>query len=201
MDHRDWDERYRTADLLWSPTPNAFVERELGDLAPGRAIDLAAGEGRNALWLASRGWRVTAVDFSAVALDRGRARAAELDLEVDWVRADLTSYEPETGGFDAVLVAYLHLPWPSMEAVLRRAAAAVVPGGTFLLVGHDADNLSRGYGGPQSATVLYTPAQVVGALTDLQVACAETVERAVDTAEGPRVALDCLVRATRAEST
>ncbi|MFL6133228.1 MAG: class I SAM-dependent methyltransferase, partial [Nocardioidaceae bacterium] len=73
MDARAWDERYAASELIWSATPNRFVEAELTSLPPGRAVDLAAGEGRNALWLADRGWHVTAVDFSLAGLDKGRA--------------------------------------------------------------------------------------------------------------------------------
>ena len=85
MDAEAWNERYRTSELMWSAGPNQFVEAELADLAPGRAVDLAAGEGRNAIWLARRGWQVTAVDFSQVALDKGRAIAG--DLPIAWVCA------------------------------------------------------------------------------------------------------------------
>ncbi|PLW74405.1 class I SAM-dependent methyltransferase, partial [Streptomyces sp. DJ] len=81
MDSREWDERYASRELVWGAEPNRWLVREVEDLAPGRALDLAAGEGRNALWLADRGWRVTAVDFSRTALDRGRRLAAGLPAE------------------------------------------------------------------------------------------------------------------------
>jgi SAM-dependent methyltransferase len=197
MDAGDWNQRYRGAELLWSEGPNQFVERELAELAPGRAIDLAAGEGRNAIWLAERGWQVTAVDFAQVAIERGQARARARGVHVDWVVADLTEYPPAAGGYQLVLIAYLQLPWEPMQNLLARAASAVALGGTFFLIGHDARNLEQGHGGPRSAEVLYSPAQVAGALGDLMVDRAETVERRVDTAQGPQVALDCLVRATR----
>jgi SAM-dependent methyltransferase len=193
----DWDERYRGTSLLWSEGPNQFVERELASLPAGRALDLAAGEGRNAIWLAERGWRVTAVDFSRVAIDRGRERARDRGVDVTWVVDDVLAWQPPECGFELVLVAYLQLPWAEMERVLARATAAVAPGGTFFLVGHDVENLTRGHGGPRSAEVLYSPAQVAGALGDLDVVCAATVERRVDTPDGPRTALDAVVRATR----
>src|SRR6476660_4887782 len=96
MDARQWDQRYADTELVWSVTPNQFVAAELADLPPGRAVDLAAGEGRNAIWLASRGWDVTAVDFSQVALDKGDRLAADdpRGLDVTWVRADATTWEP-----------------------------------------------------------------------------------------------------------
>src|SRR5207244_12631949 len=88
MDATAWDERYRSAELVWGVRPNRWVERELADLPPGRALDLACGEGRNALWLAARGWQVTAVDFSAVALDKARAlESQQSSPPAAWMRA------------------------------------------------------------------------------------------------------------------
>jgi len=198
MDSSTWDARYAAApDLVWSREPNRFVVEELAGLPPGRAIDLAAGEGRNALWLAERGWRVTAVDFSGVAIDRGRRIAAEHDLSVNWVVADLTGYVPPKAAFDLVLFAYLQLPADQMADVLGRAAAALAPGGTLLLVGHDVANLTDGIGGPQDPAVLHTPESVTVALKDLRIERAETVRRPVPTDDGTKDALDTLVRATR----
>jgi SAM-dependent methyltransferase len=154
MDRTEWDARYAAAsELVWTAQPNRFVVEELVGLPPGRALALAAGEGRNAVWLAGRGWRVTAVDFSQVALARGRQLANERGVEVTWVVADVRSYEPSPGGYDAVLEAYLHLPAGGMAGVLAHAAAALAPGGTLLVVGHDRANLSGGVGGPQDPTV------------------------------------------------
>jgi len=197
VDASAWDQKYLATDRLWSATPNQFVAQDLADLAPGTAIDLAAGEGRNALWLAERGWQVTAVDFSSVAIDRGRAAARERSLRVRWLVEDVHGVELPAKAYDLVMLAYLQLPWLEMERVVRRAAEAVAPGGTFFLVGHDARNLVHGYGGPRSEAVLYGPSQVSDAIRGLSIERAETVERGVDTAEGKRVALDCLVRACR----
>jgi len=132
----DWDARYAGAELVWGAGPNRFVVREFTGRPPGRALDLAAGEGRNALWLAEQGWHVLAVDFSAVAIERAHRLAAERGLEVSWVVADVLSAGLPDRAFDAVLVAYLHLPAPDRAAVLARAAAALAPGGTLLVVGH-----------------------------------------------------------------
>ena len=195
MDANSWNQKYQATDRLWSATPNQFVAAELADLEPGRAIDLAAGEGRNAVWLAERGWKVTAVDFSDVAIDRGRVAAAERNLEIDWQVGDVHHLELEPKSYDLVVLAYLQLPWPEMERILPRAAAAVAPGGTLLLIAHDSKNLEHGHGGPQTEVVLYTPEQVVGVLGELHIDRAETVDRVVDTPEGQKVALDCLVRA------
>src|SRR3954469_9993816 len=107
MDARAWDERYAASELIWSATPNRFVQADLPSLPPGRAVDLAAGEGRNALWLADRGWHVTAVAFSRVHLDKGRALHEQHQhaqwLEVDGVVADVLSHELEPETFDLAL--------------------------------------------------------------------------------------------------
>ena len=193
MDAESWDRRYAETELVWSADPNRFVAEELTGLPPGSAVDLAAGEGRNALWLASIGWRVTAVDFSAVALDKGRRIAESRGLDVTWVHADLTDYQPPTA--DLVLIAYLHVPPALWRPVLRRAVAAVAPGGTLLLVGHDSTNLTEGTGGPQDLERLWALDDVVAALGDLVVRRASRVRRPVEGA--PRDAIDTLVRAQR----
>jgi SAM-dependent methyltransferase len=181
----DWNARYAEQELVWSAGPNRFLVSEAADLVPGRALDLACGEGRNAIWLAERGWDVTAVDFADVAVEKGRRRNADVDFRV----ADVLEFDPGEGAYDLVIVFYLQLPWAELERVLRRAAAAVAPGGTFLLVGHDLRNLTEGRGGPKDAAVLYRAEDVPAALPGLEVVRAEPVDR-----DG---AVDALVRATR----
>jgi len=193
MRSEDWDRRYAEKELVWSAGPNRFLAAEAADLTPGRGLDLACGEGRNALWLAERGWQVTAVDFSRVAVEKGRRIAAERGLDVEFVVADLLEYEPALAAYDLTIVFYLQLAAGELATVLARGAAALAPGGTFLLVGHDLRNLTAGHGGPQDASVLYTPEDVVASLGGLEVERAEPVERPVDGA----VAIDALVRARR----
>ncbi|TFV65314.1 UNVERIFIED_ORG: class I SAM-dependent methyltransferase [Bacillus sp. AZ43] len=153
MRAEDWDERYAERQQ-WSSEPNALVAELLADLEPGDAVDLAAGEGRHALWLAARGWRVTAVDFSAVGLDRGRARPGA--GAVAWVAADVSTWGTAPASQDLVLVAYLHLPERDMREVLTRAVGWLRPGGRLLVLGHDVDNLTRGAGGPQEPGILHS---------------------------------------------
>ena len=196
MDAHSWDERYAAAEQVWSTTPNGFVASAVADLPPGDALDLACGEGRNAIWLAGRGWRVVASDFSATAVDRARRLAG--DLEVDWRIADARVADlPEV---DLVVVAYLHLPADERTDVVRRAWSALRPGGTFFLVAHDATNLTEGTGGPQDASVLYTAEDVLADLADRDVVTirAERVARQVTAAddhggEEHRTAWDALV--------
>ncbi len=206
MDANEWDRRYDQAELVWSATPNLWVEQVTRDLTPGRVLDLAAGEGRNTLWLAERGWQATAVDFSQVALDRAtglaveRLGAAAGRFETDC--ADLLDYRPRRHAYDLVLVVYLQIAAAQRARVLRAAADAVAPGGRLLVVAHDSDNLERGYGGPPDPAVLYSAADVTADLdgTGLQVQRAEQVVREVETADGPRQALDALVVAARPDA-
>ena len=176
MDSRAWDERY-AASRQWSVTPNQFVAAALGDLPPRRALDLACGEGRNAIWLAGLGWDVTAMDFSAVGVERGRSAAAEAGLDVHWVVGDvLTDPLPRT---DLVVLAYLQLPADQRRTAVRRAWQALSPGGTFFLVAHDSTNLSEGSGGPQDPSVLYTADDVLADLAgDVRRHGSDTVVRA-----------------------
>jgi SAM-dependent methyltransferase len=200
VDREEWNRRYGERELLWTAEPNRFVVAETADLAPGAALDLACGEGRNAVWLAERGWRVTGVDFSDVAIAKARALAEGRGVEGEWVVADLVGYRPEPGAFDLVLLLYFQVPEDERRLIVRAAADAVAPGGTFLLVAHDRRNLESGYGGPQYPEVLYTPEEVVAGLAGvdgIDVERAELVRRPVATPEGERVALDALVRASR----
>jgi len=199
MDAATWDERYAGTDLVWSAGPNAFVAEQLADHPRGRALDLAAGEGRNAIWLAEQGFEVEALDFSEVAAIKGRELAAHRGVPVTFTVADVT--EPFTvAPADLVLVAYLHLPREVERDVLHRAAALVAPGGTFLLVAHARRNLTEGVGGPPDASVLPTTREVLDALagTGLEVGEAGEVTREVEVDGAPRTAIDLLVRATRA---
>lgn len=207
MDAEAWDQRYAAAALVWSAEPNRFVAQECADLAPGRAVDLAAGEGRNAIWLAGRGWRVTAVDFSAVALEKG-ARLTEAATgstagQLDWVVGDATQWRsPEP--VDLVVVAYLQLPAEQRRAAVRNAVGSLRPGGTLVLVAHDSTNLTEGTGGPQDPAVLMTAEDVLADLAGLEVDVVRAgrvpreVARGDDHGgEASATAWDCLVRLTR----
>jgi SAM-dependent methyltransferase len=197
VDAEAWNDRYRTSELVWSAGPNQFVEAELAELTPGRAVDLAAGEGRNAIWLARRGWQVTAVDFSHVALDKGREVAG--DLPVAWVCADATTWR-EDASYDLSVLAYLQLPAAERRAAVRNAFAALRPGGTLLLIAHDSTNLAEGTGGPQDPGVLMTAEDVLADLDGetFEVVRADRVTRAVAMPDGgSRTAYDALVRVVR----
>ncbi|WSQ07147.1 methyltransferase domain-containing protein [Streptomyces sp. NBC_01231] len=133
-----WEARYQGNDRVWSGRPNPLLVREVAGLAPGTALDLGCGEGADAVWLASSGWRVTGADISPTALERAAGHAAEAGVgdRVRWERHELGVTFPE-GAFDLVSAQFLQSPVPmDQDGVLRRAAEAVAPGGTLLIVMH-----------------------------------------------------------------
>lgn len=193
-----WNRRWAGEERVHASTaPSRFVVAEVAGLRPGAALDLACGAGRNAVWLAGQGWRVTAVDFSGVALRMARGLEAERRVSVEWVEADVLAWMPPARAYDLVCVLYLQLPAAERRTALGRAAAAVRPGGTLLVLGHDLLNLTEGWGGPTQADVLFTPDDVVAEIGDLRIEKAERVRRTVDDSDAAREAIDALVRATR----
>lgn len=200
MDADDWDARYAADDHVWGLEPNRFVREQCERLPVGDALDLACGEGRNALWLAQLGWRVRGVDFSPVAVERARLRTAEqpglVALHLRWQVADVTTLEPKAASLDLLLASYLHLPAARRDEMLTRLSGALRPGGHLVLVGHDARNLAEGVSGPQDPDLLYEPEQLRRLLSQacgLVVEVARTVERATPAG----AALDTVVRARR----
>jgi SAM-dependent methyltransferase len=143
MQRDDWNRRYGTSELVWTAQPNRFLVAEVSSLPPGRALDLAAGEGRNAVWLAERGWQVIAVDFSDVAIEKGRGLAQARGVQVEWQERDLTDYEPEPRAFELVVVMYFACRGRRWS---RCQQAARAPGGTFCW-SDDAENLERAMAG------------------------------------------------------
>jgi SAM-dependent methyltransferase len=163
-----WDERYRSRSALWSRNPNAQLVTETGELAPGTALDVGAGEGADAIWLASRGWRVTAVDLSTVALERaaGHASAAGPDIagRIEWVHEDVTSWDPGPGRYDLVSAQYIHLPLAARQAMLRHLTAAVAPGGSLLVVCHHPSDLQTTVPRPQMPELFFTGDDIAAGL-------------------------------------
>ena len=200
MDAKAWDERYQASELVWGAEPNRFVRAQCEGLPVGEAVDLACGEGRNALWLARLGWHVTGLDYSPVAIARARdltnREPANVAVRTTWRVADVVAEPLPEESVDLALISYLHLPLPDHRSVVRSAARSVRAGGHLLIVGHDRRNLTEGVGGPQDPTRLYDASELRRLITrfsDLEVDLAKTVERPTD--EG--VALDTLVRARR----
>ncbi len=192
-----WNRRYASADPHSTRVPSRFLVAEVNGMAPGRALDLACGAGRNAVWLAEQGWRVTAVDFSDVGLTMARDLARARGVEVQWIQADVVAWAPAPRAYDLVCVLYLQLPAPDRRVVLRHAVDAVSPGGALLVIGHDLLNLTEGWGGPSQADVLFTPDDIVAEIEGLQVEKAERVPRPVEDGGVVHEAIDALVRARR----
>lgn len=196
---RAWDERYAEKGAIWSGRVNPRLVEQATDLPPGRALDVGCGEGGDAMWLAGRGWRVTGVDLSQVALDRAAARAAEEGLEVELRRVDLLE-EPVPGGpYDLVSVFFLHVPRPVFDDLYAALAAAVAPGGSLLVVGHHPDDEHTGVRRPKGEDLLFAPERVTSLLDpaewDLRVA--DTPTRSQDLDGEPVTVTDTVVHAVR----
>ena len=192
-----WNERYAERGTLWGADANQFVVRYLSDLPPGRVLDLASGQGRNAVWLAARGHSVTAVDISDVAAQQAGEVAAEAGVEVDFVTADLLSWEPDPAAFDLVLLSYLQVPAELRRAVHDKAIRAVAPSGVVFVIAHHLDNLDQGVGGPPDPDVLFTEDQLAGDFADLDVEILERVLRHVETEEASGDAVDVAMLARK----
>lgn len=187
-DAAHWDERYSGRRPLWSVDPNALVADIVAPMAPGRALDLGAGEGRHATWLSRRGWQVTAVDFSAVGIERARS-VADADA-VEWIVDDVRTWRPPAGTtYDLVLIAFLHLA----DDVMGEVAGWLDVGGVLVVVGHALRNLTEGVGGPRDPALLHTDAQLRSAAAGLQIERLEEVLR--PTSDG--TAIDVLLVARR----
>lgn len=209
-----WNEMYRSRPRIWSGRPNPQLVAETAGLRPGTALDLGCGEGADALWLAGRGWTVTAVDVSAVALERAAAHAAELEAgrRITWLRQDLETWKPQEQ-FDLVSAQFLHsteMPWQRSH---RIAAGAVRPGGTLLIVGHHPEGLppwsghshSDDGGAGHAAGRFFTAEELVSELRltapEWRVDVAEAREREATGPDGQMALLaDAVLRATRADA-
>ena len=196
MESGSWDERYRATDRLWSVEPNLFVADRLGPVQPGVGLDLASGEGRNAIWLSQLGWTMTAVDFSEVAVERGRAASDT----VDFVVGDILIWEPSVH-FDLVLIAYLQLTEDLLGPVVEKASAWLKPDGEIFMIGHDRSNIEEGCGGPQVPEILWDVELIRSWLSRLTVIEAQVVRRPVATDDGVVFARDTLVRARASSRT
>jgi SAM-dependent methyltransferase len=183
----DWDERHKGGDFE-GEGPNPTLVAGVAGLVPGSALELAAGSGTNAVWLARQGWRTTAVDWSPVGLANGKAQADEAGVEVEWLERDLFSWSPPARSFDLVVIVYLHLPPDERGPVYASAAAAVAPGGRMLVVGHDRLHATEGQGGPDPSR-LFTADEIALGLQatdpDLIVERAEVMRRVPPPGRGP----------------
>lgn len=200
MDAEAWNERYRTTEMLWPSGPNTFVQDRLVDREPGVGLDLASGEGRNAIWLAGKGWKMTAVEFSGVALERGKVRSDD----VDFIEADVFRWEPDWStsidgpkGFDLILIAYLQVEAEPLAELVERAIGWLNPGGELFMIGHDISNLDEGVGGPPVPEILWDLDLMLEWLGDLRLVEGGIVKRPVEVDGDIEYARDTLLRAVR----
>ena len=195
MSAEQWDARYRDAPELWTKEPNAQLVALASELEPGRALDIGAGDGRNAIWLATRGWAVTAIDLSTVALQRAQARAAERGAKLECVVADWREHPLGEAAYELVVVSYMH-PQPSERAALfERAARALVPGGHLFTVG--VVLADHGRRGPPDSERLYTVQRVREALRGLHVLRCDEHTYEMDHSSGRRTVTDVVAVARR----
>ena len=168
FDSAYWDDHYGSAPLLWSGQPNPVLVAEVADLPPGRAIDIGCGEGADALWLAERGWQVLGVDVSQVALDRAAAHVdkAGLSDQVVWEQHDLLAWAPAERSLDLVSAQFFHLPPEMRQGVYDGLAAAVAPGGTFLVVAHHPFDLDTTMPRPPVEELFFTADELAAHLPD-----------------------------------
>lgn len=204
MNEAFWDEMYRARSTVWSGNPNAHLVSEASGLAPAAALDVGCGEGADAIWLAERGWRVTAVDISTVALERGAALAnkigADVARRIDWLHVDVTEWVPPQDSYDLVSAQFMHLAKDGREALFRRLAGAVAPGGSLLIVATIPQT-----SGPLSAVpapeLFYTAAEIAASFDsnrwEIQV-CAARERSALDP-EGRTVSIHDAVLHARAK--
>lgn len=203
MDQAFWDERYRAASRLWSGQPNPQLVAEASDLPAGCALDVGAGEGADAIWLARRGFRVTAIDISQVALERARAHAREageaVAAAITWVHADLLRWQAEPEHYDLVSAQFMHLPSAARVPLYRRVANAVRQHGVLLIVGHHPSDLQTPIKRPPDPDLLFTPQDLQGLLGDgWRILVSEVRPRSVRDADGNAVTIhDSVLKAQR----
>jgi SAM-dependent methyltransferase len=200
MDEAFWDDRYQSASSIWSGHPNPHLVTEAADLPPGRALEVGAGEGADAIWLAEHGWQVTAVDISAVALARGAQRAVEVGVgeRITWQHADLLTWSPPVGAFELVTVHFLHLPPQQRTVVYAALATAVAPGGILLAVGHHPSDMDAGIGRPPWREMYFTAGQLAADLDDgWEIIATDTRARSLTGPDGEPVTIHDAVLVAR----
>lgn len=200
-----WDKRYASRSALWSGEPNAHLVAQASELGAGTALDVGCGEGADAIWLAERGWHVTALDVSPVALQRGAERALEISADVaqriDWLHEDVLTWEgPEPASYDLVSAQFMHLPKEPREALFQRLAASVAPDGTLLIVGHHPSDMQSTAPRPPLPELFFTASEVAASLEPRawEIVVDAAPERSITDPQGHTVVIhDAVLRARR----
>ncbi len=163
-----WDERYASKPAIWSGDPNPQLIAEAVSLRTGTALDAGCGEGADAIWLAEQGWRVTAVDISTVALERGAAQSHEIGDDVakriTWQQVDLRTWKPQPEFYDLVSAQFMQLPPAQRGDFYSRLAAGVASGGTLLVVGHSPTDMQTTVRRPQWPELYFTADEIASIL-------------------------------------
>lgn len=194
-----WNERYATRGMVWGTEPNRFLADYAAGLTPRRVLDLGCGQGRNAVWLATQGHRVTGIDQSPVAIEQARGLAADHTVEALFQVANVVEdWTPPSGAFDLVILSYLQLPPHDRRVAHAKATEAAAPGGTVWLIAHHSDNIADGVGGPPYPEVLFDERALADDFGNLDLLRNEKVYRDVEGEDGlMRAAHDILLVATK----
>jgi len=174
-----WDERYSENEYVYGKAPNQFLEENYRAIPRGKVLSLAEGEGRNAVFLASKGYAVTAVDGSSVGLKKAGDLARETGVEIELVQADLTTYEIAESAWDGIVSIFCPLPSAIRSKVYRNAVLGLKPGGVFLLEAYTPEQIRYGTGGGNSADAMTSRDSLVADLEGLQFTHLEELEREV----------------------
>jgi SAM-dependent methyltransferase len=198
-----WNERYAKKDLVWSAGPNQFFAAEVKNLSPGRSLDVACGEGRNAIWLAEQGWQSTAIDFSDLGIEKAKEIAEKRGVKVNWIADDVCNFALTKETYDLVAVLYLHTSKTERLAWLPNVLASIKPSGTLIYIAHDPSNVAHGVGGPQDLSLLPSVEELTREMLDFKIEVAKVIERPVanDPGHGKAltgIALDSFIRAVKA---
>lgn len=207
FDETFWDERYNGSGAVWSGNPNPQLVAEAAKLAPGRALDVGCGEGADSFWLAQRGWQVSAVDISRVALKKAAQHASAkatsgtaVSGTIAWEHHDLLAWTPPSATFDLITVQFMHLPTEDRDPLYDRLAAAVAAEGSLLIVGHSASDIHAGAHRPDVPDLFFTAADIAGALAVNQwrIEVSESRPRSAEDSDGRQIIIhDEVLRAVR----
>ncbi len=178
-----WDERFAAEEFVYGTDPNVFLRQVADRFRPGgRVLSLGAGEGRNEIWLAERGFRVTAVDSSAVGLDKLSKLAEARGVRVDTVLADALEFEAEAGAFDAAVMIFLHVGSVDRPLLHSKLWSALKSGGLLAMELFRNEQIERESGGPRNPDFLYDPGEIPRDLPQAELLLHESLER--DLSEG-----------------
>lgn len=162
-----WDERFGKQEYLYGKIPNAFLKQELENVTPGKILFLAEGEGRNAVYAASLGWNVDALDSSEVGKAKAEKLAEERGVKINYELANLKFHKLPQEVYDAVAIIYFHLPSDCRNEVYKEAIKSLKPGGRLILELFDKEQFKLPYAGPKDIDLLYSLEDAVNDFIDL----------------------------------